>query len=84
MSSAQFSEWLAYARLKGLPESRADFRSGQVCSVLANIHRDESAEPFTPSAFIPDPLREIEPPPDLTEANDRALKALFGSFARKP
>lgn len=46
---------MAYASLESLPEARADFRAGQICAVMGNLHRKEGSEPLTPADFIPPP-----------------------------
>jgi hypothetical protein len=55
LTSRQVSEWIAWARVRGMPQARDDFRAGQICAVLANIHRDDKArpEPFGPADFMP-------------------------------
>lgn len=35
-----------------MPETRADFRSGQICAVLGNIHRERDAAAFSASDFV--------------------------------
>jgi len=36
-------------------EERLDFRTGQICAILANIYRDHKrkSKPFTPQDFMP-------------------------------
>ena len=51
--SRELAEWMAYAALEGMPESRADFRSGQICATLANVHRQDGVDPFSPADFVP-------------------------------
>jgi hypothetical protein len=70
--------------LEGLPDARADFRSGQVCATLANIHRRESDDAFLPDDFMPllRPLtpqnhRPESPAPD-PQAQSRLIAALLG------
>lgn len=53
IDSREFTEWMAYAALEPFGETRADLRAGIVASTLANIHRSEGSEPFTPSDFMP-------------------------------
>jgi len=49
--------------MRGTPQSRSEFMAGQICAVLANIHRNEKAVPstFTPYDFMP--VREHEEAP---------------------
>lgn len=56
--SHELSELQAWTRLNHLgvtDDDRADFRSGIVASVVANVHRDDKVkpDPFEPSDFIP-------------------------------
>jgi hypothetical protein len=75
---------MAYANRFGLPEIRADFRAGQICSVSANIHRREADKPFQPGDFMPS-LRVHEEVPEPIgsgeidiEAQSKALAAMLG------
>lgn len=54
ISSRQFSEWMAYARLEPFGEERADLRAGIVASVIANVNRGKKQKPYTPQHFMPD------------------------------
>lgn len=82
------SEWLAYALVNGLPESRAELRSGQLLSLVANLMRSKGARAFTPVDFaIQSPLiAEVEaedaepeaPQPFDPIARSDALAKLFG------
>ena len=84
MSSVQLSEWMAWANIRGMPEARADFRSGQICAVLANIHRTRDAAVFTPDQFFPkrviDAEEEAREEPETidVEAASRQLAAMLG------
>jgi len=44
---------MAFARLEGLPDVRADFGYGQICATLANVHRREGQEGFSAADFMP-------------------------------
>lgn len=64
MSSAEFAEWAAYAKLEPFGMARADFRSAIVASVIAEVYRDPAKrrDPYTPADFMPafdgDPAQE--------------------------
>jgi len=55
---------MAYAMLRGLPESRADYRIGTLAALLTNIHRSEGVDPIMPSDII----KTLAP--DESEAKD--------------
>ena len=54
VDSRELAEWMAFSTLEGLPESRADFRAGQICATLANLQRKEDSPSLKPSDFMPD------------------------------
>lgn len=55
LSAYQLSEWMAYFEVEPWGEERADVRSGLICSVLANLNRDNARNPRPYSAldFMP-------------------------------
>ena len=75
--------------IEGLPDIRADFRAGQVCATVANVHRREDQDAYQAHDFMP-VLREAMPDakvgasdttPDATpdvEAQSRLIAALLG------
>lgn len=50
MSSSELSGWVAYDRVEPIGELRGDFRSAQICSMLAATHgvatKNEDFMPF--------------------------------------
>lgn len=82
MSSAEFAEWVAYAKVNPFGLDRADLRAGIVASVIAEVYRDSKkrAEPYTPGDFMPvfDGGQEVESPPPDPAALFAKLKAGFG------
>lgn len=54
MTSSQFAEWLAFARVEPFGEARADLRAGIVASTIANIHKAKGRKPYSPQDFMPD------------------------------
>jgi hypothetical protein len=54
MTSAQFSEWLAYSRIEPWGEERDDLRIGILASMIANMFREKGKKPAKPSDFILD------------------------------
>ena len=46
--------------IEGLPDIRADFRAGQVCATVANVHRREDQDAYQAHDFMP-VLREAMP-----------------------
>lgn len=69
-----------------MPEARADFRSGQICALLANIHRTDRDRVFSADEFMPgldspaEPIEEeeAEPEPIDIEAHSKALMKMLG------
>jgi hypothetical protein len=60
-------------------EKRADFRAGQICATLANVHRDSKARstPYEAEDFFPR-LRPPQPPtkPQTAEEMESALRSI--------
>jgi hypothetical protein len=54
ISSAEFTEWLAYYELEPFGDQVADMRHGTSAALLANINRNakERPEPFLAADFI--------------------------------
>lgn len=83
LTSYQISEWAAYAAIEPFGNLQADFRAGQVCATVANVHRNSSRnpDPFRPDDFMPalaSPEAEQPVLLDDTEAQSRLLmNALF-------
>jgi hypothetical protein len=68
-----------------LPDIRADFRAGQICATVANVHRREDQDAYQAHDFMP-VLREAIPDakvgandatPDA-QAQSRLIAALLG------
>lgn len=53
LTAVQLEEWRRFDRLEPIGELRADFRAGQICATLGNIHRQEDSDPFTATDFMP-------------------------------
>ena len=83
MSSAEFTDWVAYAQIEPFGQVRADLRAGLVASVIAEVYRDPKhrPEPFTPADFMPafdtepDPGPDLDRPPPDPDALFKKLKA---------
>jgi hypothetical protein len=75
MSSRQLSEWMAYSRIKALPDAHWD--AAQISSVVANAmgggKRVYSVEDFYPSTSKPEALSAE----DSVKALANAMKAGF-------
>jgi len=58
VSSRELTEWRALYRLEPFGTVRDDWRTGQLCSVLANLQRDpkKRPQPWTPAEFMPEPI----------------------------
>lgn len=73
MSSAEFTEWLAYATVEPFGPRREDVRAGMIAAMVTNVARDTKRHPqaFTPDDFFPDPSL----PPVTTADRVAKLKA---------
>ena len=52
ITSRQFAEWMAYAKLEPFGEERADLRAGIVASTIANVNRGKNQKPYKPTDFM--------------------------------
>lgn len=59
MTSKEFSQWKAYHQVEPLHNRRSLRLLGQLCSILANAHSEDSEE-FSIDDFIPE-LEEDNP-----------------------
>ena len=81
MSSREFTEWLAYARLEPFGPEADDQRMAQLMALIANVNRDPKRRkvPFTPDDFMPQrgprPAVEVE---TLRPRIDAAMAAFGG------
>ncbi|MBF0583297.1 MAG: hypothetical protein HQL80_03565 [Magnetococcales bacterium] len=53
LSAAQLADWLAYMRLEGLPDARADFGVGQITALLANQLQGNRGQPIRMKDVMP-------------------------------
>jgi hypothetical protein len=53
LSVAEYADWVEFAKLEPFGPYYDDLRSGQIASMLGNVHRDvqKRPEPFQPSEF---------------------------------
>lgn len=54
MPANELDRWRVFLEQEPQGESRADFRMGQICAVIANSHRRKSAKSYRWSDFVPD------------------------------
>ncbi len=85
ISSAEFTEWMAYYQLEPFGEQIADMRHGIACALLANVNRnaDNKPEPYKPNDFVSWTKKETsEPEPvqlaDPVAQSDLIRAAVFG------
>lgn len=68
MSSREFSEWMAFARIEPIGETREDLRQAYLLAFLANITAARSHKPkekprvFKPEEFLPNFWEAVEEP----------------------
>jgi hypothetical protein len=53
ISSRELSEWQVYSQIEPWGETRADWRSGIVAAVIANVNRAKGQPAYSPETFIP-------------------------------
>lgn len=53
MSSYEFAEWIAYSQIEPFGQDRFDLPAAIIAATIANVHRPENHEPYTPSDFLP-------------------------------
>lgn len=70
-------EWIAYFRLHGFTEDRAELRNGILCSLLFNINRRKGTAASKPKQFMFDPVRATGKKMDTAE-----IKKTWLSFLR--
>lgn len=54
LTSEELTEWMAYHELEPWGEERADFRSGTICAVVANLMKSKDDRPARAADFVPD------------------------------
>ena len=91
ISSAEFTEWLAYYQLEPFGEQLADLRHGTACALLANINRDAAArpDPYQADDFIhwtkqPEAAEETIEMHDPVAHSNLIRAALFGIAPKAP
>lgn len=89
MSSHEFAEWMAFAKIQPFGELRSDFRFASLQALIANVNRDpKKSKPFTHEAFMPDfekALDEEDEQDNPEEARlwNKVMGAFGGLVARK-
>lgn len=53
MSSREFAEWQAFARLQPFGARREDERAGTIAAAIVNVYKKKSAKPFSWRKFFP-------------------------------
>ena len=53
MDSQELSSWIAYDSIQPVGELMDDFRTGLVCSVVANANKGSKGKSLAPSDFMP-------------------------------
>jgi hypothetical protein len=86
VSSREFTEWLAYARLEPFGSEADDHRMAQLLALIANVNRDPARRrrPWTSDDFLPQRGPRAEPDPDALRPRIDAAMAAFGGVRRTP
>ena len=53
INSRELTEWIAYWQIEPWGEERADYRSGMIASVIANVNRGKGGRRYKPQDFMP-------------------------------
>lgn len=77
MSSLEFTEWIAYAKLEPFGERRADWRAAQIVAMLANVNRGKGQRAYEVKDFL---LQFGRPEPQSWEHQLRIVEALNAAF----
>jgi len=85
VSSQEFTEWLAYARLEPFGAEADDARMAQLLALIANVNRDpkQRRTPWTPDDFLPQWGPRPEPGRDDPRPRIDAAMAAFGGVKRR-
>lgn len=69
ITSAELTEWMAFAELEPFGEERDDLRAAIVASTVAEVNRNpkKRKQPFTPQDFLPKFSREV---PEMDEEGE--------------
>lgn len=90
MSSHEFAEWMAFAKVQPFGELRNDFRSASLQALIANVNRDpKKSKPLTPQMFMPDfekALDEQEEQEEIPEHERvwQKIRGVFGALVKRP
>jgi hypothetical protein len=84
VSSREFTEWLAYARLEPFGSEADDHRMAQLLALIANVNRDprRRKRPYRPEDFLLQRGPRTEPDPDALRPRIDAAMAAFGGLRR--
>lgn len=81
ISSAEFTEWLAFYQLEPFGPEAESWRAAMLASVLANVNRDPKVrrKPYTVADFMPEvPMTVEEKRADLAARISAAMRTLGG------
>lgn len=81
LTSAQYSEWMAFDQLEPIGSWWQDFRMSYLCALMGNVYREKGSKAFTIFDFMPPSQREElehkEPPQSWEQ-----IKETFMSIAK--
>jgi hypothetical protein len=75
MDSHELTEWIAFDAVDPIGAWRADYHTGLLCALQANMHRPKGKAPLTPQDFM---MFQPEDP----AAKERKMAAEFESFVK--
>ena len=87
MSSAEFTEWMAYDSIEPIGSWRDDARIALLCTLVASIASDpKKGHRPTPQDFMPwiPKSEDDEPDPELVRMQARMFKVALGAVKLAP
>lgn len=73
ISSAEFSEWLAFHNLNPFTFKSEENMLSIICTILANVHKKAGGKAYKPADFLPQMRKPRESAKDI----ETKLRAMF-------
>ena len=80
LDSRQITEWMAFYQVEGFGEEAAQYRTGIVASVIANVFRRKGRRAYSPIDFMPKP--KLPPKPQTQEEMRVSLEAWVAAMEK--
>lgn len=76
LTGAQMQEWEHFYQIEPWGSEVEELRFGNICSVLANLQRSSSSQPFKASDFL---ITYVKPRPEY-QSTDELMASIEGAF----